>query len=237
MQMERALQCYRAAAYLDDDEYVGPSYNYGSGTSGFVRVAARAGEIGLRLGLRALKDRALSASIRDNDSDLDTMACDVIEECKAYPGVLTAVGWLLEAIVSKEIVKAKCVIEGPVSYRRRASFDSAYVPARQRLKASLDISSRAQDNHLRAVVLALTSAHYYDTASDHAKVMLQTARQLAAGMGAPETQSNKNTGAPTTENHYGNSFLGLWVGESFLGTSPFFGSYGRAAHSISSGLV
>ncbi|KAF9518167.1 hypothetical protein BS47DRAFT_1338740 [Hydnum rufescens UP504] len=180
-QVERALH-YRSS-----------SHNYGSGTSGFVRVAARAGEVGLRLGLRAIKDHTLPVSMRDTDNDLNTMACDVIEECRAYPGVLTAVGRLLEAITSKEIVKAK-----------------------HKLKASLDIASRAQDNHLRAVVLALTSAHYYDTASDHAQVMLQTARQLAAGMGASETRGNVDSGRPRGENYCGNSPLGLWVGERFL---------------------
>jgi hypothetical protein len=120
MQVERALQCYRAAAYLDD-ENVGSSSNYGSGTSGFVRVAARAGEVGLRLGLRAMKGCAPPTSMTDGDGDLDTMACDVIEECKSFPGVLDAVGCLLEAIISKEIVKAKCVISLN-SYRRGTIF-------------------------------------------------------------------------------------------------------------------
>jgi hypothetical protein len=71
-------------------------------------------------------------------------------------------------------------------------------------------------------VIALTSAHYVHTASDHAKMMLDTARQLAAGMGAPAVKpSNASTqtqsmGDPSV---LGNAPLGLWVGERFHGMS------------------
>lgn len=74
-------------------------------------------------------------------------------------------------------------------------------------------------------MIALTSAHYVHTASDHAGMMLDTARQLAAGMGAAPssssstqpTQSSTTTTSTTTMIHepLGNAPLGLWVGEKF----------------------
>lgn len=69
-------------------------------------------------------------------------------------------------------------------------------------------------------MIALTSAHYVHTASDHAKMMLDTARQLAAGMGAPAVKpSNVATQTQRTDDPsvLGNAPLGLWVGERFHG--------------------
>ena len=51
------------------------------------------------------------------------------------------------------------------------------------------------------------------TAGDHARTMLQTCEQLAAGMGAPATKGQQAGGVMT-----GNVRLGLWVGERYLGT-------------------
>jgi hypothetical protein len=45
--------------------------------------------------------------------------------------------------------------------------------------------------------------------------MLQTARQLAAGMGVPEKEAKGP--APTEVTVSGNAALGLWIGERFLG--------------------
>lgn len=92
--------------------------------------------------------------------------------------------------------------------------------SRQHLKQALELATKAQDNHLRALVLALIAAHYLHTAGDHARTMLQTCEQLAAGLGAPPT---KGTGATqntkSTPVVVGNAPLGLWVGERFLGES------------------
>ena len=89
--------------------------SFGGRTGGFVGVAARAGEVGLLLGLRAQNRRNSANNSRKGkeretqDSTLDQMAREVIEKCKVYPGTLAAVGKVLEAVISGEIVKAKYV--------------------------------------------------------------------------------------------------------------------------------
>lgn len=80
------------------------------------------------------------------------------------------------------------------------------------MKHSLELATRSQDNHLRAVILALISAHYFHTAGDHALTMLQTCEQLAAGLGAPPTKGATGPASASV----GNAPLGLWVGEKFL---------------------
>lgn len=85
---------------------------------------------------------------------------------------------------------------------------------REHLKHSLELATKAQDNHLRAGVLALVAAHYFHTAGDHAYKMLLTCEQLAVGLGAPAAKNSIGaTGAATT----GNVRLGLWVGQKLLG--------------------
>ena len=81
---------------------------------------------------------------------------------------------------------------------------------RQYLKHALQFASGAHDNYIRLLVLTLASSHYLDTTSEHAKLMLQTCRQLAAGLGA-----TTKTGDPAGSN--GNPVIGLWVGERILG--------------------
>ena len=100
------------------------------------------------------------------------------------------------------------------------SCDDADASDRQHLKHALELATKAQDNHLRALVLALIAAHYLHTAGDHARNMLQTCEQLAAGLGAPPVKGattggeNGKAAAPVV---VGNAPLGLWVGERFLG--------------------
>ena len=117
-QPSRAQACYRAAAWLDSESSsssISSNTSFGGRTGGFVGVAARAGEVGLLLGLRAQNRR--NSTINQGkgkereieDTALDQMAREVIEKCKAYPGTLAAVGKVLEAVTSGEIVKAKCV--------------------------------------------------------------------------------------------------------------------------------
>ena len=78
----------------------------------------------------------------------------------------------------------------------------------------MEFVTRAADNHLRALVLALMANMYLLTASDHAQVMLKTCQQLAAGLGAPMDKADElvNGGLAV-----GNVPLGLWVGERFTG--------------------
>ena len=96
------------------------------------------------------------------------------------------------------------------------------------MKHALELATKAQDNHLRALVLALVSAHYLHTAGDHARAMLQTCEQLAAGLGATAKAVTTSSGGeeagktaaaamPAAVASVGNAPLGLWVGERFLG--------------------
>jgi hypothetical protein len=73
------------------------------------------------------------------------------------------------------------------------------VADRGHLRTALDVASSSQDNHLRALIIALISSHYFHTARNHAENMLLTCEQLAAGMGAqsrPSTNDNNSTGKP-----------------------------------------
>jgi hypothetical protein len=107
---------------------------------------------------------------------------------------------------------------------------------RLHLKKALDRASGAHDNHARALVLALVAAYYLHTAPDSAQTMLRTARQLAAGLGAPPKDakpvlSQASTSSPSSQTQtqtqaagaavgalvVGNAPLGMWVGERFLG--------------------
>ena len=78
------------------------------------------------------------------------------------------------------------------------------------MKQALDLASAAQDNHLRAVVLALLASQYFHTAGDHAMSILKTSEQLAAGLGAPPIKGANDMCA-------GNAPLRLWIGERMLG--------------------
>lgn len=82
-QTTRALECYRTAAYLD--------------RSGFVRLAARVGEVVLRIG-------------QGEEESVQEMTKTVVKECQAFGEVFEAVGRILEAILAREIIEIKCVV-------------------------------------------------------------------------------------------------------------------------------
>jgi len=103
-------------------------------------------------------------------------------------GTLEAAGKVIQAATSAEILRAK-----------------------QNLKEGLSKASRSQDNHLRALIMALVSSHYFHTAYDQAEQVLSTCEQLAAGLGAPIDKVNSNQ-VPT----FGNIQLGIWVSERTL---------------------
>lgn len=88
------------------------------------------------------------------------------------------------------------------------------ISPRQYLKDGLSKASRLQDNHLRALIMALVSSHYFHTAYDQAEQVLSTCEQLAAGLGAPSDKMNSNE-IPMS----GNIQLGIWVNERTLGLS------------------
>ena len=87
------------------------------------------------------------------------------------------------------------------------------ISPRQNLKDGLGKASRSQDNHLRALIMALVSSHYFHTAYEQAEQVLSTCGQLAAGLGAPPERVTRN-GILT----FGNIQLGLWVSERSLGS-------------------
>lgn len=106
----RALRCYRAAAYH-------------SNPSDTVHIAARAGEVGLRIGVqrrRALMGDAWRQGLSETDeewplegeeheAELKRAGVEVIKLCRKTGGTLEAVAQVLEACLSPEILKAKCV--------------------------------------------------------------------------------------------------------------------------------
>ncbi|KAI0706088.1 hypothetical protein BC835DRAFT_1312173 [Cytidiella melzeri] len=153
----------------------------------FVRLSAQAGEVIMLMGLESGKE---------NDAEPETHgvvdrkgAMNTARACSAAGGALEAVGQVVEALVSSETLRSK-----------------------EHLKHSLELATRAQDNYLRAVLVALVAAHYFHTAWDYAYKMLLTCEQLAAGLGAPASK-NSVTQTPTA---VGNARLGLWVGQKFL---------------------
>jgi hypothetical protein len=90
-------------------------------------------------------------------------------------------------------------------------FPTLLIFSRQYLKDGLSKVSKSQDNHLRALIMALVSSHYFHTAYDQAEQVLSTCEQLAAGLGAPTDKMNLSLTAS------GNIQLGIWVSERTLG--------------------
>ncbi|KAF9812532.1 hypothetical protein IEO21_06171 [Rhodonia placenta] len=178
-QSAHALQYYNVAAHLAED-------------GSFVKLTARVGQIALRIGL----ERPLLGSEDDDGVKVNLEPeMQVARACREMGSNLEAVGRVIEACLTSEILKSK-----------------------QHLKVALGLVTKAQDNHLRALVLALIASQYFHTAGDHALEMLQTCEQLAAGLGAPP---NKPAPKEPGQKHaapvlVGNAPLGLWVGERFL---------------------
>jgi len=90
-QDKRALECYRAAAYLSGR------------ASPYTLLASRIGEVLLRIGMKANKQ-----PLSDADSmDLQELTVYVIGECLKSKGVLAAYGKILDATLSPEITETK----------------------------------------------------------------------------------------------------------------------------------
>ena len=119
-------------------------------------------------------------------------------------GTLEAAGKVIQAATSTEILRTKW------SFVLHLPHPLLIFP-RQYLKDGLSRASKSQDNHLRALIMALVSSHYFHTAYDQAEQVLSTCEQLAAGLGAPTGKINPNL--PT----FGNIQLGIWVSERTLG--------------------
>ncbi|KAJ6473127.1 hypothetical protein C8R45DRAFT_835641 [Mycena sanguinolenta] len=188
----RARTCYRVAAHLAEEV----------GDTGGV-VAARAGEVALIVGMRARakakaagraldlplaeESKAEAAFVDCGESELAQIGKELAIACRGLGGAMRAVGEVLEGVLTTEILKAK-----------------------QHFKNALAYATECQDNHLRALILALIAAHYFHTAGDQAQKMLATCEQLAAGLGAPAKKGKEHVNA------VGNAPLRLWVGERFL---------------------
>ncbi|KAJ7683529.1 hypothetical protein B0H17DRAFT_31447 [Mycena rosella] len=184
----RARTCYRVAAHLAQE----------AGDTGGA-VAARAGEVALLVGLRA-RERVRGAGrepaplagkeeglVDLGEAELLRMGREVAAECRGLGGAMRAVGEVLDGVLTTEILKAK-----------------------QHMKNALAYATECQDNHLRALILALIAGHYLHTAGEQAQKMLATCEQLAAGLGAPGKKGKERIDT------VGNAPLRLWAGERFL---------------------
>jgi hypothetical protein len=230
------LECYRVAAFLAGGAAT-PPVEKGAKEVGvgelvvareFVRVGARAGEVALRIGLA----RAAASAGGGLDEETKEMGKAVVLECRGVGvgGTLQAIGRMIEACLSDEILKSKYV---PPPFPHTNT--NPPPPHRLNLKQSLSLTSHSQDNHLRALLLALISAHYFHTEVEHALGILGTCEQFAAGLGAGERAGGRRGGGKGKENQgggdvgmgdaggdaVGNAPLRLWVGGRFLGMSFF----------------
>ncbi|KAF9476022.1 hypothetical protein BDN70DRAFT_839938 [Pholiota conissans] len=206
-QSERAIKCYRVAAYLSQQRSSRSeeSDEQDDGCEDrWVNVSARAGELWLRVGLAGEEeDEAEFVRVMQV---LRKEGKEVVKECQGLGGTIEAVGAVLEACLAEEFLVAKV-----------------------HLRNALNFSTAAQDNHLRALVLALVAAQYVHTSTEHAETMLSTAEQLAAGLGAQPkaapanatagrsgSADNGKTSAAAPANKVGNAHLRLWIGERTL---------------------
>ena len=99
------------------------------------------------------------------------------------------------------------------------------------LRQALDLATQNGDNHLRALVLALSASHYLHTAREYAITILGTCDQIAAGLGAGDKRPQLDTGAGSqsqsqrsADKHggvpegMGNVRMRVWTGERLVGT-------------------
>ncbi|KAF7970462.1 hypothetical protein HWV62_23865 [Athelia sp. TMB] len=230
---QRAEQCYRVAAHLVQEDKARVDAVAGA----YVRVAARVGEAALRIGVASqsvdstprnssgTEDLTLATRTGEEtvvsehpqvdvkaeaadmmpvvlDAETKRLAVAVVKDCYGMGGALEAISKVIESCLSEEILKSK-----------------------ESLRDALTLASSAQDNYLRAVILALVAAHYLHTAGTHAQDLLGTCEQLVAGLGAAGN-SKRKVGDPDRDkaqmeqkvetDSVGNGPLRLWIGERFL---------------------
>jgi hypothetical protein len=95
---ERAMICYRVVAGIAKDE--------------FIRVAGLAGEVTLRLGIRALDsddDEEPEEEEKEETIETEKKAREVVRLCHDLGGTMKAVAEVIEACLCKELVKARYV--------------------------------------------------------------------------------------------------------------------------------
>jgi hypothetical protein len=96
-QHDRALQCYRVAVHVASDPAT-----QGTLELEFVRIAARAGEVALWIGTEGVCGKEACSA-----EEIERRGREVIKDCKTMGGTLESVGHILEACLSKEILKSK----------------------------------------------------------------------------------------------------------------------------------
>jgi hypothetical protein len=97
----RALECYSVAGYLADQD---------RGCSGgdFVRIAARAGEAALKIGICIGGGMGREGEeLEEEEVKARSMGAEVVKACRGMGASLESVGHLLEACLSGEVLKAK----------------------------------------------------------------------------------------------------------------------------------
>ncbi|KAG6836022.1 hypothetical protein H0H93_012204 [Arthromyces matolae] len=178
----------------------------------WVEAAAWAGDVWIRIGLLRRRQQGeegrrskgkgketveVDEMMRKREEDkLRSEAENAARMCDGHGAALQAVGEVLRACIGEEVVRGK-----------------------QHLHTSLTLATKSQDNHLRALVLALSASHYIHTARGHALTMLGTCAQLAAGLGAnPKGNNNSNDDAKgkAKAKAVGNAPLAMWVGERVM---------------------
>lgn len=116
--LTKAVQCYRVCAWIASGRK--EAHDAGKKTTPvmkdqFLYIAARACDIGLRLGmLRGGRSFAQNADEEDVEEDMTEeevrrLASSVAKECRGMGSMLESVGQVIEACLSTEIVKAKYV--------------------------------------------------------------------------------------------------------------------------------
>ncbi|CCO33147.1 hypothetical protein BN14_07218 [Rhizoctonia solani AG-1 IB] len=171
-----------------------------SSTGSFIHTSSSAGLIGLKMGITARDKYITSASKSPSTPPPDTGT--VKPDQKLLAACTYSLAPLAHILTSPTL---------PI------------VRAKQELKIALDLSSKAQDNYLRALGVAMSAAKYMHTAESHAGVMLGTVKALAAGMGALENKKgvdespskdarDDGKSRDAVKKNFGNAVLGLWVG-------------------------
>jgi hypothetical protein len=179
----RAGRCYAIAAAL-------------AKAGSEIHASALAGAAALDIGLAAEEGRA-------PDEDTRKRVKEAARACRGNGTALDAIAELLESVLASSASPAHTPAAGAPAHE-----GGSIVLAKRFLKQALDRATRARDNQLRALVLALVGAHYVHTAGAEAAAMLRSARQLAASLGAPAARGQGDA--------VGNAVLGQSVGERYL---------------------
>ncbi|KAG8803136.1 hypothetical protein FRC17_006246 [Serendipita sp. 399] len=214
-----ALECYRAAAYLEDEESV-------------IHGMARAGEIVLRIGLFRRRN-VVPVKEEQQQTPSSSSTLPALESTEEYQALFTAASEIVQRCLQGVWGDGMVVVGRLIA----TSLTDEVVRAKQNLKSALDLSCRSRDNYLRLIVLIFSASQYVDTSLEYANKILESTRQLASSLGAVsgggqqeqadggnvETPTRRPTrtgsGMQTKEGvkqyQVGNARAGLWIGQRF----------------------